>query len=333
MHALLLGLGLLAAAEPTTVAVFPLENVGLGDADAQDLMRRVTADLAARPGVAVPGGRQATLDIAAALGDELGACRTDAACLTSIADSTGVAHLVLVRVEVVADSWQITTALHAGDAGAASTSFTRTIKGTPAARVDQTRLTVAALASRFGTAGDGEVVLNVEEDDAQLFVDGEPRPHDSGEAIIVSTGAHLFELRKEGFVPFAAAVEVPTAGQVVFDAPLEPTQAFLDDYNFWAWTLTSTWIALGAVGLVGVVIGGAVGAGSFGLVLYANQAIREYNEAMMPTQEQTDFFNQLPLIAYGGYAIAVVVGIVSLVPLLSSPVVFLFADSPFRYSE
>jgi hypothetical protein len=329
----MLGLSLLAAAEPTTVALFPLENLGLADADAQDLMRRVTADLGARPGLSLPGGRDATLDIAAALGEQLGACRADAACLADVAGSTGVDHLVLVRVEVRGELWSVNAALHDAETGNATATFSRDLDVPLPERIDQTRLTIAALTSSFGPAGEGKLLINVEEGDVVLTIDGTPQPLHSGAPTTVSTGAHFITLSKEGFVPFVTALEVSSTGQIVLDATLKPTEAFVEDYTFWAWTMTSTAIALGAVGVLGVLIGAAVGGASVGLVLYTNEAIRQHNADPMRTQEQLDFLNQLPLIAYSGYGLAAVVGVLSLLPLVASPVVFLVADNPFRYSE
>lgn len=234
-----------ATAEAPTTAVLEFRS---GSSALPDLGARVAAVVGARTSRQVLGSDQARQRFGDGLDQAVAACAGEAACIGAIGGKLRVAEVLLVGVSELGDV--ILTIQRIGvDDGAVESRIAEAL----AADAAPTDAELVGYLERVLPVEDfvrfGTISIKVNVAGAEIWVGGQTKGRAPIPAIRVpAPSRYPIEIKKAGFAPFRATVDVPPDGAVDVDAELtRPGGAGGPWYGKW-------WV----VATAGVVVAGAV---------------------------------------------------------------------------
>lgn len=233
--------------DDTELGTFPLEEPLLVASGRHVIEARAEGFLPVRREVMIAGGEGAslelTLDRAAVPGAILVSVNVPGATIRLDGEEVGVSPLP----EAVSAS----VGSHVVEVERPGYGAARVEVVVAAGSVAPAELTMAPDAEA-GSGLVGSLEVEVSEEEAEVFVDGQPLAQGS-----IPAGRHLVEVRRAGFNDWSREVEVP-AGQVArVEATLEPTAPYLERYQARAGRYRlAAWIVGGlSVAILGTALG------------------------------------------------------------------------------
>lgn len=256
----------------------------------------------------------------------------DESCLAEIGGALGVDMLVSGTIGKIGSTYVLSLKLVDVKSVKILNREERTLSGPAEVLIEHARIATRRLIQPLLDQASGRLLITCNEEGADLRIDDVLVATTPVKELTVPGGYHKISLTKKGFIVFSRDVKIKKDVQFRLPVRLQPSQDYIENYRRQAqmWRV-SAWSTTG-LGLVALLAGG----GLLGLSVVESQAltkdIQDYNAQSERSDADWSALHQREshIGTFEGSALAS--GIVSLIALTTSPVLFLLAPDIDRYS-